>query len=181
MFKNKIIAIMLVGAIFFGTSAPAFAESMYENDIVENPDEFQGENVLVEENYNSDLVEPNLWPGRPGGNGDGSEEFLQGSYGCMNGPYRYIGSTSGRVSDLNRSQSQTVGILVTITGIPLSKLWSIAYGVASSIFLAGDRYEGITYRAEYYVSGRRLKVLIKTYSDDRMTRLYKTYTDIRKW
>ena len=25
------------------------------------------------------------WPGRPGGNGDGSEEYLDGNYGEMNG------------------------------------------------------------------------------------------------
>lgn len=41
------------------------------------------------------------WPGRPGGNGDGSEEWMQGSYGQMNGPYKLISTSSGEVSHLN--------------------------------------------------------------------------------
>ncbi|WP_177159601.1 hypothetical protein [Granulicatella balaenopterae] len=47
------------------------------------------------------------WPGRPGGNGDGSEEWLQGSYGQTNGPYKWIGSSRGLTEDLNNSTKKS--------------------------------------------------------------------------
>lgn len=96
----------------------------------------------------------------------------------MNGPYRFIGSTSGRVSAFNTARSIISGIALSIAGSK-SLIISISLGIAASIY--NERYEGITYKASTYVSGRRAKIVIQTYRDDRMKVSYKRYEEIKKW
>ncbi|MFV0380699.1 MAG: hypothetical protein ACK5KR_00460 [Breznakia sp.] len=45
----------------------------------------------------SDVVHHQVraWPGRSGGNDDGSEAWLQESYGQMNGPYKLLTTSRG--------------------------------------------------------------------------------------
>lgn len=96
----------------------------------------------------------------------------------MNGPYRFIGSTSGRVSAFNTARSIISGIALSIAGSK-SLIISISLGIAASIY--NERYEGITYKASTYASGRRAKIVIQTYRDDRMKVSYKRYEEIKKW
>lgn len=53
-------------------------------------------------------AQPFVWPGRPGGNGDGSEEWLQGSYGEKNGPYKDIYTKKGKVATLNKDRQVAI-------------------------------------------------------------------------
>lgn len=134
----------------------------------------------------SDL--PKAWPGRPGGNGDGSEEWLQGKYGEPNGPFILIDQSRGRVSDLNDMNNcvSTIGGAI-FTG--LSKFFGVASDVLSgAITIAGianafkgSYYKGNYYKSETYVSGRCMKTIITTYEDRNYTENVKTYTSWVKW
>lgn len=64
------------------------------------------------------LISPTAWPGRPGGNGDGSEEWLQGSYGQTNGPFVKVSSSQGTVADLKNIDS----VVSSISSLTLTAL-----------------------------------------------------------
>lgn len=122
----------------------------------------------------------NEWPGRPGGNVDGSEEYLDGNYGEMNGPYKKVGSNIGTVKEFNSSRDIVTGIAFSAIGIDIpSKALSISFSLAGTIL--NDHIEGIYYKSTLYVSGRRAKLAIQTYRDEAMTQPYKYYEEIKKW
>ncbi|MDO5047490.1 MAG: hypothetical protein Q4D88_02970 [Anaerococcus sp.] len=128
---------------------------------------------------NKSIVSLDSWAGRLGGNGDGSEEYLEGSFGQMNGPYKKIGSTTGKVVDFNNTRDIATGITFSIaTGRIPSKVLSISTSTALSML--NDHIEGIYYKTTTYVSGRRAKLAIQTYSDETMTEPYKYYEEIKK-
>ena len=123
------------------------------------------------------------WPGRPGGNGDGSEEYLDGNYGEMNGPYKKVGSNIGTVKEFNSSRDLVKGIGFGIIGISIpNTALSISFSLAGTILNDHiDDIEGIYYKSTLYVSGRRAKLAIQTYRDEAMTQPYKYYEEIKKW
>ncbi len=132
----------------------------------------------------------NAWPGRPGGNGDGSEEWLQGSYGEMNGPYvRIAGPYTGMVSDLNASRNTASNIGFTIVGaltgfLGISPIAATAVGLSPTIvstMLGSVYYHGSVYRVEVFVSGRRMKTLVTTYGNENFTGTKRVYEHIKKW
>lgn len=129
----------------------------------------------------SDEVRPYVWAGRPGGNGDGSEEYLNLGYGEMNGPYKAVATNTGKVSDYNKSSAFVQGMLSGLIMPELSqRLASIFLDLASQVIFDSS-IEGITYKSTIYVSGRRAKAVIQTYRDDGMTQPYKYYEEIKKW
>lgn len=131
---------------------------------------------------NFEYIVPNVWPGRPGGNGDGSEEYLSGKYGEMNGPYRYIWETRGTVENLNRSKNVVSTLLTTSIGLfESNKITGALIGSLGTLSSFKKNYEGVTYISKSYVSGRRLKFVIQTYRDYNMKRPLKKYIEIRKW
>lgn len=130
---------------------------------------------------NIDEVSSYVWPGRPGGNGDGSEEYLNLGYGEMNGPYKAVATNTGKVSDYNKSSALVQGILSGLIMTELiQKIESVLLDMASQVIFDSS-IEGITYKSIIYVSGRRAKVVIQTYRDDGMTQPYKYYEEIKKW
>ncbi len=135
--------------------------------------------TFTAENLETNLVPFRVWPGRPGGNGDGSEEWLVGNYGEENGPYRYIGSSSGNVSDLNSSRNYVASVVSAI----------LSYGrgifITTAILIAGmiapENFAGTVYTAESYVSGRSMKTIITTYYLPNYTHYCAQYTIYNKW
>ncbi len=135
-------------------------------------------------------VQPYAWPGRPGGNGDGSEEWLQGSYGEKNGDYKKIYTKKGKVVDLIKRQ-QIADVIGTETisylakGIPAGYIGLAVSGLISAGTITGairsTVYEGEYYTTTTAVSGRRMRILTKTYSDEGRKILVKKYKKIIKW
>ncbi|MDY6062309.1 MAG: hypothetical protein SPI53_00720 [Erysipelotrichaceae bacterium] len=135
--------------------------------------------------FRKPIVIKRALPGRPGGNGDGSEEWLRGRYGEMNGPYKLISTSTGTVADLNQSARNVSTVLWFLIGIGLhgisGGLSTILGGISSGVEAFDKGYEGIYYKSWYYVSGRRSKLVIYTYSDVNLKNLHKTYTIYNKW
>ncbi len=133
-------------------------------------------------------VVPKAWPGRPGGNGDGSEEWLHGKYGEPSGPFILISQSQGRISDLNDMNNRvntiggaiftSLGLFLGVASTVLSGAITIA-GIASAF--NGSYYKGNYYKSETYVSGRCMKTIITTYEDRNYTEYIKTYTRWMKW
>ncbi len=129
------------------------------------------------------------WPGRPGGNGDGSEEWLKGNYGETNGAFRLVGSCSGIVSDLVSRERASRSIRFAIVGLlggnclpGTSKLVKLGYVTVLIIAEAvSGEYEGNDFRSETYISGRCMKTIIKTYEYKNYTEHKKTYVKWTKW
>ena len=129
------------------------------------------------------------WPGRPGGNGDGSEEWLQGKYGQPNGPFKVLCKNQGLVSDLNEQQriANTVGRSVVaallaevLKGTPLL----VTKGVVNATMIAkswSGQYKGVYYKSVTYMSGRCMKTVITTYENQNYTKQVATYTKWTKW
>lgn len=135
------------------------------------------------------LISPTAWPDRPGGNGDGSEEWLQGSYGQTNGPFVKISSSQGTVADLENMESVVSGIgSLTLTalsayiGVSVSEIVGVGLtliDIGKSIFDKG--YQGAYYKSTTYVSGRCMKIIIKTYKNSDYSGYVATYTRYKKW
>lgn len=128
-------------------------------------------------------ITPKAWPGRPGGNGDGSEEWLTGSYGQTNGPYKHLVSGSGNVETLNRNAStaNSIGafLLSTSAGFLSTPLGIFISGLSIPYAHFSKGYEGAYYKLNVYYSGRCMKVVIKTYNYS--WKAVKTYTRYYKW
>ena len=110
--------------------------------------------TFTAENLETNLVPFRVWPGRPGGNGDGSEEWLVGNYGEENGPYRYIGSSSGNVSDLNSSRNYVASVVSAILsygrGIFITTAILIAGMIAPENFCRNSLYSRkLCFRKKY--------------------------------
>lgn len=129
------------------------------------------------------------WPGRPEGNGDGSEEWLQGNYGEPNGPFKTLYTSQGRVSDLNTEQSVVdaigLGIVDALSGGVFKGTEALitsnavtAMGIAKTI---KGNYEGNYYRSITYISGRCMKTVMTTYEDRDCTEYVTTYEKWTKW
>ncbi|MCE9653897.1 hypothetical protein [Clostridium celatum] len=129
------------------------------------------------------------WPGRPGGNGDGSEEWLQGNYGEPNGPFKTLYTSQGRVSDLNTQQSVADGIGVAIVDLLSGNVFKgtaalITSGAISAMGIAATikgYYDGNYYKSVTYISGRCMKTVITTYEYNNYTGYIKTYEKWTKW
>lgn len=127
------------------------------------------------------------WPGRPGGNGDGSEEWLQGEYGETNGGWTHCGTKEGTVADLNKEQNVSTAIgRFIVSCICAYFTQSVNVVVAtlggeaiSAVFT--KNYEGQEYVMNSYISGRCMKNVIITYWDEEHTEHCKTYTNYVKW
>ena len=119
------------------------------------------------------------WPGRPGGNGDGSEEWLQGNYGETNGPYKLVASKSGHISELYEDTLAEGIVKAVISLDPNYSLVMTVLGVGQMI--KSKQYEGSYYKSDSYISGRRMKVVIKTYDDASFKKYMNTYTDYIVW
>ena len=80
--------------------------------------------VLAYEKNTSKIENPitRAWPG---GNGDGSEEWLQGKYGEPNDPFKTLYSSKGRVSDLNTQQAVADGIGIGIIGLLSGNIFNL--------------------------------------------------------
>ena len=134
-------------------------------------------------------AQPYAWPGRPGGNGDGSEEWLQGFYGETNGPYKKIHTKKGKVSTLNKEQAVADTIGLGIVSVLLDKVlpgtsilvkggFVTALGIAKNV---SGTYEGVYYTAKTSISGRCMKTVIDTYGDKERTIHVATYKRYTKW
>lgn len=124
------------------------------------------------------------WPGRPGGNGDGSEEWLQGEYGETNGPYELLCTQKGPISDLTGNSNLTeVAQLVFSAGI--LKIHPEFGGVVTVAGLLqafkSNQYKGAYYIMDTYVSGRSMKIVTNTYRDSNYTGWVDTYTTYVEW
>lgn len=125
------------------------------------------------------------WPGRPGGNGDGSEEWLQGEYGEAGSTEILYWHEEGETKDLNDNNNKAAALcttllscLVGVTAPETGNYVSVASFVAT---ITQQGYEGAYYVLDSYWSGRQSKIVIKTYKDDTYTKLVKTYTEDVKW
>lgn len=145
-----------------------------------------GITILAEENPE---IQTQAWPGRPGGNGDGSEEWLSGSYGQTNGAYKLLFTHKGSASKLNNSKAvaDTIGLgivsalagnILVGTKVLVSNGIITAAGVGA--VLSGG-YEGAYYISKTYISGRCMKTVITTYKKSNYTGVVKTYTRYKKW
>lgn len=124
------------------------------------------------------------WPGRPGGNGDGSEEWLQGEYGETNGPYKLIYQKSGLVTELTKSSKLDIiggGILgAMIASVdPMISAVVTVNGICAA--LKANQYSGAYYKLDAYVSGRRMRIVINTYKDEACTVYVNTYAEEVVW
>lgn len=117
-------------------------------------------------------IKPMLWPGRPGGNGDGSEEYMNGlKYGEMRGPWVHIRTESGNVYDLQDNTSKMgvisgiiIGAIAPGLGIPLlGTVFGGAMTLASLLPRNTAFDDAKYYIARSYGSGRRLKVEYELY------------------
>ncbi len=171
MKTKKYIALGLLSVVLFSTVVPTAlaVESVAKNE---------SETML------------RAWPGRPGGNGDGSEEWLQGSYGQTNGPYKWIGASQGLTEDLNNrtkiADSFGIGVLnglitYVFPGATVAKLMGCGINVYSIVGSISGTYKGAYYKANTYVSGRRMKTVITTYKNSDYTGYVKTYTKYYKF
>ena len=134
---------------------------------------------------------PNMraWPGRPGGNGDGSEEWLQGNYGEPNGPFKTLYNSQGRVSDLNTQQSVADGIGLGIVGLLSGNIFTGTAALISSGAVTAKGigatikgyYDGNYYKSVTYISGRCMKTVITTYENKNYTGYINTYVRWTKW
>lgn len=138
-------------------------------------------------NVNASNDSAYAWPGRPGGNGDGSEEWLQGEYGETNGSWNHCGTKKGTVADLNKEQSVSTSIgefiVSCISGYYMKDasvvVATLSGSAISSVFT--KNYEGQEYVMNSYISGRCMKNVIITYWDKEHTDHCKTYTNYIKW
>ena len=147
--------------------------------------------VLAYEKNTSNIGNPitRAWPGRPGGNSDGSEEWLQGKYGEPNGPFKTLYSSKGRVSDLNTQQAVADGIGIGIIGLLSGNIFKgtaalVSSGAVSAMGLGATikgYYDGNYYKSVTYISGRCMKTVITTYEYKNYTGYIKTYTRWLKW
>ena len=133
-------------------------------------------------------IRPFAWAGRPGGNGTGSEEWLQGSYGEMDGPWRVLCTSTGSVSALNTISGVTetivFGIMSALSGgsgtSALVKNGIITSANVASIIYGS--YSGNYYKSTTYISGRCMKAVIITYNDKACTDYVRTYGGtVIKW
>lgn len=138
---------------------------------------------------NAEEISPTAWPGRPGRNGDGSEEWLQGSYGQTNGPWKLIYTSKGSVNALNTQKSVAdtigLGIVGALSGNILAGTKALvvsglvtATGVATTVY---GGYEGVYYISKTYISGRCMKTVITTYRNSNYTGFVKQYEKYTKW
>lgn len=129
------------------------------------------------------------WPGRPGGNGDGSEEWLQGKYGQPNGPFKVLCKNQGLVSDLNEQQriANTVGrsvVAALLAEVLKGTPPLVTKGVVNATMIAkswSGKYKGVYYKSVTYISGRCMKTVITTYENQNYTKQVATYTKWTKW
>lgn len=124
------------------------------------------------------------WPGRPGGNGDGSEEWLQGEYGEMDGPYEPFCTQKGPISDLTGNSNLTE-IAQTLIGVGIVKIHP-EFGTVVTVTgllaaLKSNQYKGAYYVMDTYVSGRSMKIVTNTYRNDNYTGWVDTYTTYVEW
>ena len=129
-------------------------------------------------------VQTYAWPGRPGGTGTGSEEWLQGEYGQTNGPYKEISTKKGPVSDLTSDSSlEIVSKAIISAGIakvhPEFETVVTVAGLLAA--LKSNQYEGAYYVMKSSVSGRSMKIVTKTYLNSNYTGYVKTYTTYIAW
>lgn len=124
------------------------------------------------------------WPGRPGGN-EGREEWGGGlSYGQTNGEWVLRETTKGNVDSLNKGEGVGRSVVYAILGlIPESKLvgGSITFSSIFGDMFVNGPYKGTYYIADTYSSGRSIKTIITTYSDQNYRNKVDTYTHIQKW
>lgn len=114
-----------------------------------------------------------LWPGRPGGNGDGSEEFMNGlKYGEMRGPWVYSFTNRGTVADLKKGTDNIKSFfdkLFSVIGyVPGVREIAGFFGLTQLVIEVAPNndtsFDGATYYvARMYGSGRRLKTEYELY------------------
>ena len=134
---------------------------------------------------NAANVEPFAWPGRPGGSGTGSEEWLQGEYGEDTGVWTSMNTIKGEVADLNNNKSAALDAATLILGgvINVTAPEIVSYITANQIreIISYNAYEGNYYILKSYWSGRCVKILIYTYTNADYSGYVKTYTEWVKW
>lgn len=124
------------------------------------------------------------WPGRPGGNGDGSEEWLQGEYGETNGPYELISTSYGLVSELGiNSKLEAIAQFMIDKGAQKihPDFGEVVTVVGLLAALLAPDYEGTYYKMCSYVSGRSMKIVTTTYTNSNYTGYVATYVEYIEW
>lgn len=160
MRKCKIfLSFLIVISMFFSLSMPIYAVNIKKD------------------------IQPRAWPGRPGGNGDGSEEWMTGSYGQMNGPYKLLGTSSGTVEDFNNRVAQIRNARTSL--FLIASFFSVPLAVVSAAITIEDMYQenlvGRYYVYKTYVSGRRMKTVIDTYWGANQTNFERRYEKEISW
>lgn len=152
-------------------------------------------------------IKPMAWPGRPDGNGDGSEEYLIGEKGQPNGPYHLISTSSGTVASLKDVEELEIFLATTIVDACLTY---ITFGSVKFITTAGRavlsqlgqsglgflkdkmfknvknigfyrNFEGNYYKVEVWLSGRSSKLVYHTYLDEQHQHYVQTYSQTFGW
>lgn len=124
------------------------------------------------------------WPGRPGGNGDGSEEWLQGEYGETNGPYKDIYFGQGKVSDFGiSSKTEAIASFIISAGVAkIDPYFAGAVTIAGLVAALGaPDYEGAYYKLVSAVSGRSMRITVDTYRNENYTGHEATYVEYVAW
>lgn len=124
------------------------------------------------------------WPGRPGGNGDGSEEWLQGNYGETNGPYKLVSTQKGPIDDLKTPellQNVATGIAGAAANKIDARLGTVLTAAGIVAALGSEKYNGAYYISKSYISGRRMKTVITTYLNSDYTGYVETHTHYIVW
>ncbi len=129
-------------------------------------------------------IPQSAWPGRPGGTGTGSEEWLQGKYGETNGPWKYSSSHNGKILDLYRKSGREIlgsAIITQVISKKIPYVGQLITAVEIGNALRLSQYKGDYYITKIYVSGRCMKAETKTYYDSSRTKLAGTYIEYIKW
>lgn len=134
---------------------------------------------------NAANVEPFAWPGRPGGSGTGSEEWLQGEYGEDTGVWTPMNTIKGEVAELNENRADALDAATEILGglVTLVSPNIVNYVTAIQIrnIINYNNYEGNYYILKSFVSGRCVKILIYTYTNADYSGFVDVYTEWVKW
>lgn len=128
-------------------------------------------------------IKPMAWPGRPDGNGDGSEEWMTGSYGEMNGPYKLLSTNTGNVAEFNAGVQRlriARSVLISIATIFATPLFVVQGAITMDDVLA-ENLVGRYYVYKTYISGRRMKIVIDTYWGENQTDFEKHYEKEILW
>lgn len=131
----------------------------------------------------NNTIKPLAWPGRPGGNGDGSEEWMSGSYGQMNGPYKLLRTSTGTVEDFNNGVARIRNLRNSI--FELASHFSLTVNIIYTAIQIDDLFQedlvGQYYVYRTYVSGRRMKIVIDTYWGANQTHFARRYEKEILW